>query len=69
MLDEEQILELVKDFTVAVNKASADVTANMADFILAHYLVMCLQSLIGAKTGQAMLEDGEDAELIVRHMG
>ena len=43
-MTQEQKTKLIQDFATAINKVSAENNSNTPDFILANYLVMCLEN-------------------------
>ena len=44
IMTQEQKTKLIQDFATAINKVSAENNSNTPDFILANYLVMCLET-------------------------
>lgn len=42
-MEQEKKTQLIQDFAAAINKVSAENESNTPDFILANYLVMCLE--------------------------
>jgi hypothetical protein len=43
-MEQEQKVQLIQDFATAINKVSAENGSNTPDFILANYLIMCLEN-------------------------
>ena len=43
-MTQEQKIQLIQDFSTAINKVSAENNSNTPDFILGNYLVMCLEN-------------------------
>ena len=43
-MTQEQKAQLLQDFASAINKVSAENNSNTPDFIIANYLVMCLET-------------------------
>ena len=43
-MEQEKKIQLIQDFATAINKVSAENGSNTPDFILANYLVMCLEN-------------------------
>ena len=44
-MEQEKKVQLIQDFATAINKVSAENGSNTPDFILANYLMMCLENL------------------------
>lgn len=42
-MEEEKRIQLINDFTIAINKANVENDSNTPDFILANYLIDCLE--------------------------
>ena len=43
-MEQEKKTQLIQDFATAINKVSSENESNTPDFILANYLVMCLEN-------------------------
>ena len=43
-MENEKKTQLIKEFASAINKVSAENGSNTPDFILANYLIMCLET-------------------------
>jgi len=43
-MEQEKKVQLIQDFATAINKVSAENGSNTPDFILANYLMMCLEN-------------------------
>ena len=51
-MEQEKKVQLIQDFATAINKVSGENESNTPDFILANYLVMCLENFNHAVKGK-----------------